>query len=455
VPRGAARASGASAPGIHGSVFFLTTYIVLLFFIPSRLVVGPLGSIGSPALLWGVAGAFWWGWALVSREEPEPLIRRPVRRAMFFFAGTVLASSVVAMSRPINDMESSTNEAGVITLISWLGVFLLAHDGPGGRAALDVLVRRLTVVGAVVAVLGILQFATGHALTNLIQIPGLSTNVDLVSVRDRSGFARPSGTAIHPIEFGTTMVMLLPLAVHVALHGHRSLGPVHRWWPVAAIGLAIPLSVSRSAFVGLVIVLAVMAPTWSPRGRAAAAAVVSVATLMLFVTVPGFLGTILNLFASASGDSSVLSRSDSYDLALEFVGRAPWFGRGFLTFLPQYRILDNQYLGTLIDTGLFGMVALLALFVVGIVVSASLSRRAPAGAERSLGVAFFASTTASTVSFAFFDAFSFPQMAGTTFLVLGLVGSALRLRDLAVGRIPVVGRSGPKEVPGLYPRGTS
>ena len=49
----------------------------------------------------------------------------------------------------------------------------------------------------------------------------------------------------------------------------------------------------------------------------------------------------------------------SYAIAGEFIGRAPIFGRGFSTFLPSYRILDNQYLGLLIETGIVGLVAFL------------------------------------------------------------------------------------------------
>ena len=83
---------------------------------------------------------------------------------------------------------------------------------------MDVLLRRLTYLGGAIASLGLLQFATGQPFTNYIQIPGLSINNELVSVLNRGGLVRPAGTAIHPIEFGAVLTMILPLALRALLH---------------------------------------------------------------------------------------------------------------------------------------------------------------------------------------------------------------------------------------------
>ena len=111
-----------------------------------------------------------------------------------------------------------------------------------------------------------LQFVTGLEFTNWIQIPGLSANSQLVSVFDRGGFNRPSGTALHPIEFGTALTVLLPLCLHLAFHP-GPLGRIRRWLPLVAIAVAVPLSISRSAILGAIVVLAIVMPSWSPRAR--------------------------------------------------------------------------------------------------------------------------------------------------------------------------------------------
>ena len=42
------------------AVGWLTAYLVLLLFIPSRLVVGPLGSAGAPSMLFGLGSLLLW-----------------------------------------------------------------------------------------------------------------------------------------------------------------------------------------------------------------------------------------------------------------------------------------------------------------------------------------------------------------------------------------------------------
>lgn len=407
---------------------FLSVYVALLFAIPSRLVVGPLGAAGTPAELLGIGGALWWFWHSLAQPRPHVMRAQPVRRAMLVLVVAVMLSYVAAMMRPISMIEMSSLEAGLLILLSWLGVLLVAQDGISDRDRLDRLMQRLCLAGGLVALLGILQFATGRPFTDLIQIPGLSQSTALVSVRDRDGFNRPSGTAIHPIEFGTALTVMLPICLHYAFHP-GTLGRLRRWFPVAAIGLAIPLSISRSAILGATVVLLILLPTWTRAARWATAASIALGLVGMFVLVPGFIGSVTRLFTGVTQDSSALSRSNSYALAWEFISRAPITGRGFLTFLPEYRILDNQYLGMAIDTGLFGAGALVGLFATGVVVAWRTRRRASDPVTRSLALSLTAGVAAGGVSFAFFDAFSFPQLAGVVFLVFGLVGALSRLAD--------------------------
>lgn len=405
---------------------FLTVFLVLVFVIPSRLVVGPLGAIGAPATLFGLTGTGWWLWHQTAQPFEHPLQPQPVRRMTLVFLAAVMASYVGEMLRSVTQTERNSSESGILLLFAWFGVLIVAHDGLVSPERLDVLLRRIALGAGLLAALGLLQFATSMPFTNYIQIPGLSATSSLVSVNERSGFARPAGTAVHPIEFGAVLTLLVPLCFHVALHP-RSIGRFRRWFPVAAIGLSIPLSISRSAMVSAAIVLAVLYPTWDRTVRRFAAFAVAVGGAIVFVTVPGMLGTIVDLFTRISGDSSTQSRTGSYGLALEFWARSPWTGRGFLTFLPEYRILDNQYLGLLIDCGVIGLGSLLLLFLTGFLVARRSRKRSSNPATRSLGQCLAASVASGTASFAFFDAFSFPMFAGLMFLVLGLCGCLYRL----------------------------
>jgi O-antigen ligase len=401
---------------------FLTAYVVLLMALPSRLVIGPLGAGGTLANVVAVAGAVWWLWARAADLERTPTRAHPVRTAMIVFVVCVTVSYIAAVTRAIGGDEVSTANTGMLLVAGWLGVVLVADSGIANMDRLEVLMRRMAIGGGLIAVLGLMQFATGRAYTDLIQIPGLTTNATLTSVVSRDSYFRPSGTALHPIEFGVAMNILLPICLHVALTA-TDLSKFRRWFPVVAIAMAIPLSISRSAIVGVVVVLAVLLPTWERRMRIGGLIFSGVTMVMVFLIVPGMLGTITKLFTGISNDASALSRTDSYSTAWEFISRSPAFGRGFQTFLPSYRILDNQYLGLLIETGFVGVLALLGLFLTAIATAFVARSRFTDVRSRSAAAALAASVAAPATCLAFVDGFSFPLMAGLTFLSCGLIGT--------------------------------
>jgi polysaccharide biosynthesis protein PslJ len=408
------------------AVTLLTFFLVLLFAIPAKYVVGPLGGAGSPAQLLGLAGALWWAAHRMMQPATQQPVGQPVRRAMMFFSLIVLIGYVAATTRPIGEKELLSADRGLLGLMSWLGLFLVVCDGVPSLPRLETLLRRVSIAGGLIAALGVAQFFTGMAFTNYLQFPGLTANSVLTSVAGRDGFNRPASTALHPIEFGVTLTMLLPFALHFAFHDvHRS--PVRRWAPVLAIAAAVPLSVSRSAIVGTAVVLVFLLPTWPrPQRRVAYLGIVGVLGAA-FVTVPGILGTLTGLFTTVGSDTSARSRTGSYALAWEFIARTPVFGRGFSTFLPSYRILDNQYLGVLIELGVVGLTALLALFVLGLREALRLHRHCQDPTVRSLAQTLAASAAAGACSFGLFDAFSFPQVANLMFLVLGATAALRRL----------------------------
>ncbi len=227
--------------------------------------------------------------------------------------------------------------------------------------------------------------------------------------------------------------MALPLALTLAVADRRRT-VLRRWVPVGLLAMAITVSISRSAILcaalgTLVVLVALPAVT-----RRLLIAVGAVFAVLVFVSVPGLSGTILGLFTNAGEDSSVASRTGSYSLALVFFQRSPLLGRGFGTFLPRYRIFDDQYLLSLIEVGLVGVAALLVLLA-----SACLTvRRAWASSDDDLHAlaarGLLGSAVAGAAGLVLFDGFSFPMGAGLLFLVLGLCG--------ATGRLAAVERSG-------------
>ncbi|NYG07382.1 O-antigen ligase [Phycicoccus badiiscoriae] len=398
----------------------MTLYAVLLFAVPSRLVFKPLGGVGTPAAMVGMVAFIWWVWDTTHRSGPRrPLV--PVERAGLILLAVALGSFVAATSRVINTTEMHGVQQGCLGMIALVGVMLTSSAGVTSSERLHVLLRRITLFAGLVGALGFIQFVTKHTFIDNLSIPGLTWNSD-VEVADRNGFYRPAGTATHPLEFATTTAVLLPLALHVALDSKWETSSLRRWFPVAMLCLAVPLSISRSAIIGTAIIVVVLFPTWHRTLRKAALVVGSLLLVAVYVSIPGFLGTIQGMFTGLQNNASIGSRTDSYTLASEFIARAPIFGRGVGTFNASYRILDNQYLATLIDMGLVGLICLLGVFVTGLVTAARVRMLATDERDRSLAITLVASIAASTTSYGFFDAFSFPMFSGVSFLLVGLAG---------------------------------
>jgi len=426
----AEQASHTSAAKVKPSAAlgFLTLFIVALLAIPSKLIVGPLGGAGTPAEIIGLGlGAWWVMMRLVWR--PTHRLRQPVSIAALVFAAAVFASYIAAASRVIAPAEQRAADMGLLSVLAWLGILFVASDGPADRKELDILLRRLCIGGAAIATLGILQFITKQSYTNYLHLPGLKVNADFTSVSSRNGLARPAGTALHPIEFGAVLTTILPISLHYALTDKRR-NLIARWYPVLAIAVAVPVSISRSAIVSAVVVLCFLLPTWSRSVRRWATAALVVLTVFLYGASPGLIKTLTDLFSGISNDPSAQSRTGSYGLAWDFISRAPVFGRGFPTFLSSYRILDNQYLGILIYMGFVGLIALLAFLLTGMITALRVRLSSTDETVRSLAQALAASVAAAIWSFAVFDAFSFPMAASLLFMVLGCVGALRRVTSI-------------------------
>ncbi|GGD75623.1 O-antigen ligase family protein [Microbacterium murale] len=410
-------------------VTWLTLYLVVLLAVPSRFVVGPLGSAGAPSMLMGLVSlVFWVALLIIRRHSVAELRFYPLRwalGALIFVSGI---SYALAMSRPINADEVSPADVAILALLSWAGTMLLTIDGVRTRRRFDDLVWRVVVAGGLLAALGLAQVVTSMSITNLISFPGL-TEVSSSELVYRNGFVRPNGTATHPIEYGAIVAMILPLALHVGLY-HTARSAVLRWWPALAIAAVIGISGSRSAYLCAIVGVLVCVFAWSPVLRRWMLGLALAGLVIVSLVYPRLLRFIVALFDNPENDPSITSRTDSFDFAWAFVAEHPLFGRGFGTFLPKYRIFDNQYLVQLVSVGVLGTIALVAL---GWVALSEMNRVAKTtlGGEtmrtRDLTAAMSGALVAGFVSMAFFDAFAFPMTMGTLFLLLGMAGAVARL----------------------------
>jgi O-antigen ligase len=404
----------------------LSLYVVLLFGIPPIVVIYGLGAAGAPATLFGLALAACWA---VTRLVPAlgARGRQPIRLVVGLFVAVVVASYVAAGLRGYDAVEQRAADRGLLFVLGLAGVALVAADGLRTRDALDKVLHTVVLMGGVISVIGLLQFRFSFDVAALFgHVPGLvfnGTDNAIFTV----GVRRVASTTGHPIEFGMVLTLILPIALHRAFYaapGRRR----RAWLLVALIGFGIPLSISRSAVVGLVVALAVLLPAWPRARRLWALKVLPVFLLVARLVAPGTLGTLWSGLTGIGNDPSVQGRADHRALVWRYIWERPFIGRGFGTFLPdRYVLLDNQYLGIMAEMGFIGLVVVIALFAVAIRSAFAIRRRTTDEETRDLAVSLAASVAAAAAGLATFDAFGFATFTGLLFLLLGCIGALWRM----------------------------
>jgi len=409
------------------AVTLLSCYAFLLMAIPSSLVVGSFGAAGGPAALLAVAILCWY---LVARRHPSLGLdrgRQPVRVAATVFAGAVVAAYISASRHAVPAAQQSGADRGLIVLAGWVGVLALAADGIDQADRLRTLLRRIVMLATAMAALGVIEFCTGVDLTKYIVLPGLSVHQQLTDLMSRNGLVRVMATTGQPLEFNAVLAMSLTVALHQARFAPAALR-VRRWLQVALITAAVPMTGSRSAFFGLAVICIVLFPTWHRRDWFRACLAGLAAAALAWLVKPSLMSSFAALFGQLGTDRSSLSRAGAYSEAVPYIAAHPWLGQGFQTFFPQtYFFVDNQYLTSLLETGVLGLLALVACFATGWFTARSARAEAADARTRDLGQCLAASIAAGAVCFASFDALSFSIAAGLFFLLLGCVGAAWRL----------------------------
>ncbi len=415
-------------------------FIVLSIAIPSRLLLEPLGALGYPATIVAAGAPVLYVFA---RLIPSQLADgfNPVRTLLLAFGLVALIGYAVGLTKVLSVVEATASIRALINYAGFAGLGLLVVDGIRDRRHLDRLLELIVLGASLLAIYGIVQFATGLSPDSYIRIPGLVLQeVDITLAR--SMFTRVQGTSLHPIEFGVILALVLPIALHYAMHGTTVRPPSRwRWIPVLLILIASPMSVSRSSVLGIIVGVGLLAMTWTWRTRLKALGFAIVLALAMRAAIPGLLGTLLGMFTWFEDDPSVEGRTQDYPKVLEFFHQDPWLGRGIGTFVPaEHFFLDNEYLGTLITTGLLGLVVLIALFLVVISVGRAVRRYSTDPATRSLGQALAAAALVSMVTWVTYDGLGFRVNAGHAFVLFGAAGALWRLE---VGR-PRWGRGQPR-----------
>jgi hypothetical protein len=363
-------------------------------------------------------------------------VRAPFRRTgfdlpVYLLLGVLLLSFLFNLDRAVAYGQEALGAA----VAFWGGVLIFYVFVAFVRSYSDV-TRVLTIIVLASAILGF--FAVIEARNGwdpFSEFTRVLPGIELKQYRvdSRGGSIRAQTSAQHPIALGALFAMVIPVSLVYAVN--RS-----RWWLFATAPLIIGLVAanSRTSVIMLAVSLAVLAALrWREVVRPLAPWTI-VALAAIHFAMPGALGSLKNSFFPKGGliaeqresaGSRGSGRVADVGPALAKFGEKPVFGYGMGTAVSEEGphnnspIFDDQWLASLLDSGVAGVSVLLWIFLrfVRRMIRAANSVGAEAG---NIISALTAGVVAYVVGMFFYDAFAFVQVTTVMFIYLAL-GAAL------------------------------
>jgi polysaccharide biosynthesis protein PslJ len=375
------------------------------------------------------------GWLTSLLIDPRVRLRRSGFEApLAVFFAAILVSDVANPGR----VASLSNDVGksVTFFTSFFVVFFLIVSVVRKPEVVHLLVKVIVVGGSVVGVLAIYESRTGYNVFNhLTGIVPFIREHEVPLTQNRGARLRAYGSAEHAIALSALLVMLIPLSIYLQKRsGNR------RWLAASFVLFAGSLStVSRTGFVMLLVLLVVYLKL-KPQDTKRLWPLILPALVVVHVAMPATIGPLVKSFFPRGGliaeqEASAHTRGSGRiaDLgpSLHEAKYHLLFGEGFGTRIVEWGranapILDDQWLGTLLETGLWGMFGLLWLFFRSIRRLGRAAKEDPSPRGWLLaGLA--ASITSFAVGMLTYDAFAFVQVTFVLFVLIALGAVTLAL----------------------------
>jgi O-antigen ligase len=411
------------------AVVLLQLFVLAVMVIPSDTVIPAVGAAGYPASLIGVFVFGVFSVSVLLGFHNPTRHSHPVQGVLCVIWVSLLASYILMDRGRLTGIEIASADRMLIRFAVVTGIALVAAEWLCSLHDLMRVVRVLCWGMAFCGLVAVLQYWMSLDLAQYLrQLPGFTVNQDNPSISIRGSLNRVAGTAITSIEMGVVAGMLIPLAVCLGLYD-RDKSPFKRWAPVTLITLGVATSVSRSAIVSVVVAFSVLVVLMPPPQRLIALCALPIALAGIFVSARGLIGVLASFFGAASNDPSIQYRTHDYPLAEQVWQGAPWFGHGPGTWIPadSLNIFDNQYLNSVVELGLVGVLAIVAFLLAPAIVALAARRWSTSPELRLLCAALTSAGFAATVCSLTFDSLSFPMFVNVYALVIGLVGACWRL----------------------------
>lgn len=239
-------------------------------------------------------------------------------------------------------------------------------------------VRALLLSCGVVSVFGIYQF-----MGDLIGLPTTLTGLRAQYTKDILGFPRVQSTALEPLYFANYLLIPLGLALSLIFSKVKAIKPLILV-AVSILGsVNLILTVSRGGYIAfgvLVVLLALIYHKALLRPRTLISIFLVTALIgfvsIRFINVTKQWDTFVQHVGNIFGGASYSERIETFTIAERIWLAHPWFGIGAGGFGPYasyhpliqpsegYKIVNNEYVELLAETGVFG----LSIFIIMIVI---------------------------------------------------------------------------------------
>lgn len=421
----------------------LGALVLIILFIPIKRyglpVSGPVDM--EPYRL--VVALIFFGWTASLLVDPSVRLRAGAfgvpMAAVFFFAA---ASDAVNPGRVAGVPSGGSVVKSISFLASFVLVYFLVVSVVRTRRAVDALVKVIVAGGAAVAVGAMIE-----SRTQINVFDRLAGSIPMLSYRPppagdtealaREGTERVFASAQHPIALAAALAMLVPLGLYLAMtpRPRRAV-----WWGATALlVMGTVATVSRTGVL-MVVVFALVLVLLRPRAMRKLLPYALPAIVVVMIALPHTLGSLYGSIFGGGLHGALAEQSNEVQYAeltssgriadigptLAEVSQEPLLGEGYGTRVAgvNARLLDDQWLGTLAETGVLGLLAWLAVFRRSIGRLARTARR-----DRSERGWLCAALAASIASFGAgmltYDAFSFIQVTFLLFILLALAAATL------------------------------
>ncbi|MFE6256877.1 O-antigen ligase family protein [Agromyces sp. NPDC057865] len=367
-------------------VFAWTTALVLLvaviMFVPARRYAIPIPlpfQLEPYRLVLGIVIV-----ALVVALLTKPDFRwRPIAFGVpiAIMLVTVLVSFLVNGMALANSGLVETAIGGITQLLVMLSVFFAFRQLLRSERDVMLLITVLTWAGVIVSFFALIERV---ARTNVFLM--LGSFLPLTLLREggdvsRAGAARAFGSAQHPIALAVALCLLIPLAIYLAKYAVWPRNEINRRLVYAGAIImlfgGVLAAISRTAVVVLGVMFLITL-LLHPRVAAVLFAIAFPVVLLAAVVLPKAFDKMVLSFLDV--DSLVASQYQSAGMggagrladlepAMREVAKQPFFGSGFGSRIvigdeANSFILDNQFLGTLMETGALGVLGLAVFLLV-------------------------------------------------------------------------------------------